>query len=57
MLKFLKATAAVALISVAGHAAADPLGLGRTATPAEVAAWDIDIRPDGAGLQKAAVTC
>lgn len=25
-------------------------GLGRVATPAEIAAWDIDIRPDGAGL-------
>ncbi|ADZ71124.1 c-type cytochrome [Polymorphum gilvum] len=27
-----------------------PFGLGREATPAEVAAWDIDIRPDGLGL-------
>ncbi|MEO1329909.1 MAG: cytochrome c, partial [Pseudomonadota bacterium] len=27
-----------------------PLGLGRAATEAEVAAWDIDVRPDGAGL-------
>lgn len=26
------------------------LKLGREATPAEIAAWDIDIRPDGAGL-------
>ena len=26
------------------------LGLGRPATPAEIAAWDIDIRPDGQGL-------
>jgi len=26
--------------------------LGRVAMPAEVAAWDIDIRPDGAGLPK-----
>src|SRR5262249_38697173 len=25
-------------------------GLGRTATPAEVAAWDVSIPPDGAGL-------
>jgi len=25
-------------------------GLGRMATPAEIAAWDIDIRPDGQGL-------
>lgn len=27
-----------------------PLGLGRPALPEEIAAWDIDIRPDGAGL-------
>jgi cytochrome c len=27
-------------------------GLGRAATPAEIAAWDIDVRPDGAGLPK-----
>ncbi|MCX2721129.1 c-type cytochrome [Roseibium salinum] len=26
------------------------LGLGREATPEEVAAWDIDVRPDGKGL-------
>lgn len=26
------------------------LGLGRLATPEEVAAWDIDVRPDGLGL-------
>ena len=26
------------------------LGLGRPATPAEIAAWDIDVRPDGQGL-------
>jgi mono/diheme cytochrome c family protein len=25
-------------------------GYGRTATPAEIAAWDIDVRPDGKGL-------
>jgi cytochrome c551/c552 len=27
-------------------------GLGRAATPAEIAAWDIDVRPDGTGLPK-----
>lgn len=27
-----------------------PLGLGREALPEEVAAWDIDVRPDGQGL-------
>ena len=26
------------------------LGFGRPATPAEIVAWDIDVRPDGAGL-------
>ena len=31
-------------------------GLGRTATPAEVAAWDIDVRPDFKGLPKGAGT-
>ena len=34
------------------QAASDAKGLniGRTATPAEIAGWDIDIRPDGQGL-------
>ena len=27
-----------------------PLGLGRLALPAEIKAWDIDVRPDGVGL-------
>lgn len=31
-------------------AAAEELGLGRPATEAEIAAWNIDIRPDGLGL-------
>ena len=36
----------------AGQAAAGPerFGFGRTATEAEIAAWDIDVRPDGEGL-------
>lgn len=29
---------------------ADTLGLGRPALPEEIAAWDIDVRPDGQGL-------
>lgn len=29
---------------------AESLGLGRLATPEEIAAWDIDVRPDGQGL-------
>ncbi|GGB56872.1 cytochrome c [Roseibium aquae] len=46
-----------ALLSGAGFGAtlvsaddSGKFGLGREATPAEVAAWDIDIRPDGQGL-------
>ena len=36
----------------AGQAPASPerFGFGRAATEAEIAAWDIDVRPDGAGL-------
>jgi S-disulfanyl-L-cysteine oxidoreductase SoxD len=30
--------------------AAKPLGIGHPATPEEIAGWDIDVRPDGAGL-------
>lgn len=30
--------------------AAQRLGLGRAPTPEEIAAWDIDVRPDGLGL-------
>ena len=37
----------------AGPALADRFpGIGRTATPAEVAAWDIDVRPDFQGLPR-----
>jgi cytochrome c2 len=35
---------------LAATAHADGYGLGRPATSEEVAAWDIDVRPDGAGL-------
>jgi cytochrome c len=40
------------IAAVAMPALAEKLGLGREATPPEVAAWDIDVRPDGAGLPK-----
>ena len=59
MSKFPEAAAAVLLLGLAAGlvaglaaapAAAGPLGLGRQATPEEVAAWDIDVRPDGLGL-------
>ena len=49
MSRFLEAAAVGLLVSV-GIAEAGPLGLGRDATPEEVASWDIDIRPDGMGL-------
>jgi cytochrome c len=48
MSKFLKAAIAATLISSPLYAA--PLGLGRDALPEEVAAWNIDVRPDGQGL-------
>lgn len=50
------AAVAVAACAVAGVALADPLGLGRVATEAEIAAWDIDVRPDGQGLPEGAGT-
>jgi len=37
-------------LTLAGPAAADPLGIGRPANPEAIAAWDIDVRPDGQGL-------
>ncbi len=40
---------ATAPLDAAGNS---KLGLGRTATDAEVRAWDIDVRPDGQGLPK-----
>jgi cytochrome c len=47
-LKLLIATAAVAALVT--PALAGSFNLGREATKDEVAAWDIDVRPDGAGL-------
>ncbi|MGF1660012.1 MAG: c-type cytochrome [Rubrimonas sp.] len=48
MSKSLEFGAALALI--ASTAFAGPFDLGREATPDEIAAWDIDVRPDGLGL-------
>ncbi|NNF24281.1 MAG: c-type cytochrome [Rhodobacteraceae bacterium] len=48
MSKFLKACAGALL--VASPALADGYGLGRPALTEEIAAWDIDVRPDGMGL-------
>lgn len=47
----LLAVLALAALCLAGlPAAAGQYGLGREATPEEVAGWDIDVRPDGQGL-------
>lgn len=40
----------------AGAAAARDYGLGRTPSESEIAAWDIDIRPDGKGLPRGSGT-
>ena len=51
MSRFLKVvTAGVIAAGVASPVFADGLGLGRAALPEEIAAWDIDVRPDGMGL-------
>jgi cytochrome c len=50
-----KALLAALLLACGASAWAQPqrfAGIGRTATPAEVAAWDIDVRPDFTGLPK-----
>ncbi|MBV8037677.1 c-type cytochrome [Roseateles sp.] len=49
------ATALLALAALGPAAAQTPYpGIGRAATPAEVKAWDIDVRPDFKGLPKGA---
>ncbi len=54
MFRFRKAVLSVALLALTGLAGAQAIskyaGLGRDATPKEVAAWDIDVRPDFKGL-------
>lgn len=43
----------LAVTLLAGSASAEqtrPYNLGQPATPAQIAGWDIDVRPDGAGL-------
>lgn len=52
MSRSLEALAAALVLLAATPAVAGKLGLGREATPQEVAAWDIDVRPDGQGLPK-----
>ncbi len=58
MSRFSKTLVALALAACAGGAAAvdNFRGLGREATPAEVKAWDIDVRPDFKGLPKGSGT-
>lgn len=57
MSKFLKSTCALILVTtLAGPALAEGFDLGREATPDEVAAWNIDVRPDGLGLPDGAGT-
>ncbi|MEQ1437921.1 c-type cytochrome [Fontimonas sp. SYSU GA230001] len=44
--------AALLALTAAVPAGAANYGLGRAATPAEIAEWDIDVRPDGQGLPR-----
>lgn len=57
--KFIAQTAfSAALLGAmaASPAAAEKLGLGRAALPEEIAAWDLDVSPDGTGLPVGAGT-
>lgn len=40
------------LLAASVGSAAEKYGLGRAATPREIAGWDIDVAPDGSGLPK-----
>src|SRR5262244_2297074 len=44
------AAVALALMGCAGATVTETPNLGRTATPAQIAGWDISIQPDGSGL-------
>ena len=51
MSKFLEVVAGTALATlIALPAVAQTYGLGRPALPEEIAAWDLDVSPDGTGL-------
>ena len=51
MSKFLNAIAACLIATATAlPLAAAPFGLGRAALPEEIAAWDVDVLPDGRGL-------
>ncbi|MDX2158792.1 MAG: cytochrome c [Hyphomicrobiaceae bacterium] len=50
MSRFLEAALVVALVVLpVAPASAGKIGIGREATAEEIKAWDIDVRPDGAG--------
>lgn len=49
-LRALLVALAAAGVGLSPAAAGEKLGIGRAATPQEIAGWDIDIRPDGHGL-------
>jgi len=54
---FLTAAAfALTTLALSAPGFADGYGLGREALPAEVEAWDIDVRPDGQGLPEGSGT-
>jgi cytochrome c len=42
--------AGILLATATASSAQNPYGIGRKATPAEIAGWNIDIGPDGSGL-------
>ena len=50
MCRFTRALVLLALAWLPASASAAFPGIGRAATPAEIAAWDIDVRPDFKGL-------
>lgn len=50
MSKYLNCVIALSLAFTASPALAEKFGLGRPALPEEVAAWDLDVSPDGTGL-------
>ncbi|MBY6091548.1 c-type cytochrome [Maritimibacter alkaliphilus] len=50
MSKCPKLAAALLISGLALPVQAETLGLGRPALPEEIAAWDLDVRPDGLGL-------
>jgi cytochrome c len=57
LLVFLSVFSVTSVAAFAVAAADKPWkGLGRPAKPVEIAAWDIDVKPDGTGLPKGSGT-